>query len=158
MKATFRLAPVLRVRRIQEEIAKAALGEARGARDLAETEADARRTPLSKHDPPDRSTGTALLASLASGLSMAADLASARSALAAAEADADDAARNWSGAAGRLRALESLEERHRKAALAERWRVEQREIDERATAAAGPSRNDLSRDDLSVPSGEEDDR
>jgi flagellar FliJ protein len=142
VKAKFKLASILRVRRVQEDVALAELAKARRERKRAEAQTDARRGPLGAHHPPERSTATALVAAMASGLSMAANLSAAKAVQADAEADADTAARSWSGAAGRVRALESLAERHRAAAHTALWQAEQRELDDMAIRMGRDDRED----------------
>ncbi len=110
---SFRLATVLRVRRIQEEQARGALAQARGAIVLAEDDARMRAVRASATALPSTAGASAYLAAVAHGLALASDAATARAAVAEVEAVAEEKQGEWREAAGKVKPLEHLEEAHR---------------------------------------------
>jgi flagellar export protein FliJ len=109
---TFRLEPVLRLRRNEERAASlAAAAAAREATAAAErAELDAQDLALRK--PPGHTTGAGFVAAMVASATAAADVSAAR-ALAIARAEQAELVRaRWTAAAQRTKGLERLRERH----------------------------------------------
>ncbi len=132
----FRLEPAMRVRRLQEENARARLAQARLAADQAMTETGRRRSLLDRVREP-ASDGASTVDWLAER-DRRDRLATALRAAQSAEAHALDIAlgfeHNWEEAAAELKILERLDERAREEWRLEQNRAEQKELDELATA------------------------
>lgn len=132
----FRLEPAMRVRRLQEENARARLARARLAADQAVSETTRRRSLLDRVRDPEGSDTNAddWRAERDHRDRMAIALRAAQSA----EAHALDIAlgfqRNWEEAAAELKVLERLDERSREEWRREQNLIEQKELDELATA------------------------
>ncbi|MGB3412743.1 MAG: flagellar FliJ family protein [Microthrixaceae bacterium] len=132
----FRLEPAMRVRRLQEENARARLARARIAADQAVSETARRRSLLDRVREPRSSEASTddWHAARDRRDRMAAALRAAQSA----EAHALDIALghqgNWEEAAAELKVLERLDERSREEWRLEQNRAEQKELDELATA------------------------
>lgn len=132
----FRLEPAMRVRRLQEENARARLARARIAADQAMSETARRRSLLDRVREPRSSEAST------DDWQEARDrrdrLAAALRAAQSAEAHALDIAlghqSNWEEAAAELKVLERLDERSREEWRLEQNRAEQKELDELATA------------------------
>jgi flagellar export protein FliJ len=141
VKRVFRLASVLRVRRVQEEIARADLLRANREVGQAWTDVD-RRTAYLEARSGGFTTGTsaAFIGSVTAGISRAADLSGARAAYQLAQETAADRAAGWTEAAARVQALESLEERHRAEVRAADEAAEQRAADDRSSARSAARR------------------
>jgi hypothetical protein len=128
----FRLATVLRVRRIQQDIARAEVLRAAAAEAAAGAAVAAIDSRLDAARPPAAAVTGRYLAQTELHLMLADDLSLARQ-------DRDEAAgvtgrarTEFSRAAGRTRGLEVLSERHHAAVRAADERLAQREIDDRA--------------------------
>jgi flagellar FliJ protein len=130
----FRLATVLRVRRIQEEMARGQVAAARMEVTRAEEEADAREAMARGDGPPRESDPVKYLAVVSHRLALARDAGIARAAVAEVEAVAAERHEEWREAATRVKPLESLEEAHRDAVRAADDRVAQAANDEMAGA------------------------
>jgi flagellar protein FliJ len=134
-KRSFRLDTVLRVRKAQEETARAELARENGEVRQAMTERDRaaqryREVPVSSGPVPASVFGReAAAADLA-----AATLLEARSHLSLAEAQAAVALRQWREAAQRVEALERLELRRLEEARADEARRESAAVDDLVTA------------------------
>ncbi|MGB6059864.1 MAG: flagellar export protein FliJ [Microthrixaceae bacterium] len=132
----FRLEPAMRVRRLQEENARARLARARIAADQAMSETAHRRSLL------DRVRESRSSEASTDDWQAARDrrdrMAAALRAAQSAEAHALDIAlghqNNWEEAAAELKVLERLDERSREEWRLEQNRAEQKELDELATA------------------------
>lgn len=141
----FRLEPVLRVRRLQEERARAALSMARRAEQDALAESGRRRGLMAAARSAGLPDGSRLEWSTARDSQDR--LATAVMVSQVAEAHAADLAlgnlANWEEAAIALRTLERLDEHSRAAWDEEQRRLEQRDLDEltSARAARDGSRN-----------------
>jgi flagellar export protein FliJ len=135
MKRGFRLASVLKVRRIQEDIARA---EVLGAnRDVSAgwTDVERRNAYLEARQGVFQSgTSAAFIGAVTAGIARASDLSAARAAHQLATEVAADRTVEWSAAAARVKALESLEERHRTAVRAADEASAQRASDDRSSA------------------------
>ena len=133
--STFRLAAVLRVRRVQEEQARAAVGAATAAAARAEEEARTRAARVASRGAPVPGPAAAFLVEVATRLRLAADAAEAHRA-AGESADAVPAAlAGWSAADARCRPLERLAETHAAGVRAGRQHAEQVALDDLAGAA-----------------------
>jgi flagellar export protein FliJ len=131
----FRLAAVLRIRRVQEELARAELTTSNGRvrRALVTHDRVAERyrgVPLSS----GRIPASAFLREEAAATMTAATLHHAAGRLTAARTDADAARGRWQEAARRVEALERLETRVNEEARAEELRREGSAVDEMVTA------------------------
>lgn len=135
MSRKFRLASVLRVRRVQEEVVRAELVRANRKVSLAWTDAERRAALLAARRGPIDGTAAAYLGALTAGLARAADLQNARAAHELAVSAASEASTDWSQAAGKVTALESLEVRHIAAVRKSDEAIAQREADDRSGAA-----------------------
>ncbi|UDY37183.1 flagellar export protein FliJ [Dermatobacter hominis] len=138
MAYRFRLETVLRVRRIQEERARAELLAARTAEHAATTEHDRRGAVLDAARAAGLPDGSRLQWTAARDHHER--LASAVEAARAAEVAAADltsrSLAHWESAAADLKGLERLDERHRAEWRAEQERTEQKRLDEGAAARA----------------------
>ncbi|HEY0358282.1 MAG TPA: flagellar FliJ family protein [Mycobacteriales bacterium] len=135
MKRTFRLASVLRVRRVQEDVARADLLRANREVGHAWTDVERRNAYLeSRQGGFTTGTSAAFIGSLTAGIARASDLSAARAAHQLARDAAADRAAGWTAAAARVQALESLEERHRAAVRSADEAAEQRAADDRSSA------------------------
>jgi flagellar export protein FliJ len=131
----FRLASVLRVRRIQADVARGEVIRANGAVNRAWTDVERREALLdARRGTLLSGTSAAFLGSLTAGIARASDLSAARAAHQLAVANAADRAAGWSEAAARVKALESLEERHRTAVRLADEASAQRTSDDRSSA------------------------
>jgi flagellar export protein FliJ len=135
VKRVFRLASVLRVRRVQEEVARADLLRANREVGTAWTDIE-RRTAYLETRRGGFTTGTsaAFIGSLTAGIARASDLSAARAAHQLAQHAAAEQAAAWTETAARVKALESLEERHRTAVRLADEATAQRAADDRASA------------------------
>lgn len=135
MKRVFRLASVLRVRRVQEEVARSELLRANREVGHAWTDVERRNAYLeSRRGGFTTGTSAAFIGSLTAGIARASDLSAARAAHQLAQDTAADRAAGWTEAAARVQALESLEERHRAAVRSADEAAAQRAADDRASA------------------------
>lgn len=136
MKRRFRLASVLRVRRIQEEVARAEVVRANAEVHAAWTETERRQALLEARRGTVNGASSAFLGALTAGLARASDLSAARAAHQLAREHAATQAAAWTETAARVSALESLEERHRIAVQQADDAAAQRASDDRAGAVA----------------------
>lgn len=130
MNRRFRLATVLRVRRVQEDQAQAAVMRARAILDEAIGAADASELAVREHVRPEH-TAASWVAASAVGVTLAADASRARARARSAETGVTDALAVWADARGARRGVERLEERHAAEVAAEDLRLAQRELDDR---------------------------
>jgi flagellar FliJ protein len=128
----FRLASVLRVRRVQEEISRAQLIRANADARTAWTEAQRREMRLAARRGPVDGAAAGYLGSITAGLARASDLSAARAAHQLAADTAADRAAGWTEAAARVQALEDLEDRHRAHEIEAQQKAEQKESDDRS--------------------------
>jgi flagellar export protein FliJ len=135
VKRGFRLASVLRVRRIQEEVARAEVLQANREVGVAWTDVERRNAYLeSRRGALESGTSAAFIGAVTAGIARASDLSAARAAHQLAAAAAADRADGWSQAAARVKALETLEERHRAEVRAADEAAAQRASDDRSSA------------------------
>lgn len=135
MNRLFRLGPVLRARRAQEDAANGAVVQSRAeARDAAAL-VRRRQLELSGGDAPSEGTARAVVASLVARQSLAASLAGAHQMV----SDAEDAVREkvaeLADAAKRRRAIELMAERHAETVRVQDIATDQAHIDELAVTA-----------------------
>jgi flagellar export protein FliJ len=135
VKRGFRLASVLRVRRIQEEVARAEVLKANREVGVAWTDAERRNAYLeARRGALESGTSAAFIGAVTAGIARASDLSAARAAHELATKTAADRAAGWSEAAARVKALEALEERHRAEVRAADEAAAQRASDDRSSA------------------------
>jgi flagellar FliJ protein len=132
MNRFFPLATVLRVRRIQEDAAKAQVAEAQAAVRRASSDHARREALLAGRPEPGSEQAAHWLAAKAGNLAMAADALAARRALAAREQDAAGARDHWSKAAMAHEGVERLADRHAELVRREEQAAAQRAADDRA--------------------------
>jgi len=130
----FSLAAVLRIRRIQEEIAAAEVATSRAGTWRAFSEHARREALLDGRPAPGSEESSRWLASVAGNLALAADAHAARLALLAAEDETAAAVDSWSRAATAVKGIEHLADRHDEEVRREQARSEQRVADDRAGA------------------------
>jgi flagellar protein FliJ len=136
MTRRFRLASVLRVRRVQEDVKRAELVRANAETGRAWTDVQRRDALLeARRGTVASGTSAAFIGSLTAGLARASDLSAARAAHELAVANAAERAVAWGEAAARVKALESLEERHLAAVRDADEAAAQRASDDRSSAA-----------------------
>jgi flagellar export protein FliJ len=141
VKRQFRLASVLRVRRIQEDVARADLTRANRAVGDAWTDVERREAYLDvRSGQLENGTSAAFIGALTAGIARASDLSSARAAHELAKRAAAERAAAWSESAARVKALESLEERHRTELRTADEAAAQRASDDRAGAVVAARR------------------
>lgn len=141
------LATLLRVRRIQQDIARAEVMTAQACALLAEENAADREASLSRSGPVDGNPRM-FVASLVAGRALAADALSARRAALAAASTVDDRLADWSAASGRAEGVDRVVTAHDTAARAAEDRADAAERDDlaalarrrRVEAAARPGR------------------
>ena len=135
--AEFRLASLLRVRRLEEDRAASVLGAANARR----TESAERRRQdaeqLATSELPRRTDELHWHAAIASRAALGGILAESTAVAQLTAQNASTAERAWSAARTRAVVLEKLEDRHREAVEAEDLRLDQLLLDEVATRAAG---------------------
>jgi flagellar export protein FliJ len=134
--ARFRLAPVLRARLAQEDVAKAEVVRARGRIQGAERLARRRARELDGSHVPTGVTAQATVAALVARQSLAATLAAAEHDVLVAEVQADERLAALAEAAKRRRVVERLGERHAAHERARAEAADQAAIDEIATTTA----------------------
>lgn len=135
MNRLFRLGPVLRARKAQEDAARGAVIQSRAEIREAEALVKRRRLDLMGAEAPSEGTARAMVAALAARQSLAAGLFSAQRMV----ADAEDLEREkvaaLTEAAKKRRAVEMLAERHTEAVRDHDLRVDQANLDELAVTA-----------------------
>jgi flagellar export protein FliJ len=136
-KYRFRLDAVLRVRRIQEELARQDLALANREQAQARQHLE-RRAALHAGRPsgPSEETSDAFLARRSASAVSAAAVSAARANWQMAVDAAAIRREGWAGAKSRLRSLERLDERHRELHDLDAARDEQRELDDLSSGRA----------------------
>ncbi|MET8149238.1 flagellar export protein FliJ [Actinoplanes sp. NPDC049668] len=135
MNRLFRLGPVLRARKAQEDAARGAVLQSRQEILHAQALVKRRQLDLAGADAPNEGTARAMVASLVARQSMAATLSGAHRMVAEAEEVALERQIELADAAKRRRAVESMAERHAAAVRAHDLRTEQNTLDEMAVTA-----------------------
>jgi flagellar FliJ protein len=131
----FRLGPVLRARKAQEDAAKGAVLQSRQEIREAQALVKRRHLDLTGADAPTEGTARAMVASLVARQSMAATLSGAHRMVADAEELAREKQAELADAAKRRRAVELMAERHAETVKAHDLRTEQLNLDEMAVTA-----------------------
>jgi flagellar export protein FliJ len=128
----FRLAPVLRARKAQEDAAHGALNQSRAEIRHAQALVKRRRLDLVGADAPSEGSARAMVASLVARQSLAASLSGAQRMVTDAEDVEQERLAALAEAAKRRRAVEMLSERHAEAVRAHDLKVDQRALDDLA--------------------------
>ena len=135
MNRLFRLGPVLRARKAQEDAARGAVLQSRQEILHAQALVKRRQLDLAGADAPNEGTARAMVASLVARQSMAATLSGAHRMVADAEELSREKQAELADAAKRRRAVESMAERHAETVRAHDLRTEQNTLDEMAVTA-----------------------
>ena len=135
MNRLFRLGPVLRARKAQEDAARGAVVQSRQEIRDAQALVKRRQLDLAGADAPTEGTARAMVASMVARQSMAATVSGAHRMVADAEEIAREKQAELADAAKRRRAVESMAERHAEAVKAHDLRTEQLNVDEMAVTA-----------------------
>ena len=135
MNRFFRLSPVLRARKAQEDAARGAVNQSRAEIREAQALAKRRHLDLVGAQAPTEGTARAMVASLVARQSLAAGLFSARRMVADAEEVERERLAMLADAAKRRRAVELMAERHAELVRAHDLRVDQAGLDELAITA-----------------------
>lgn len=135
MNRLFRLGPVLRARKAQEDAAKGAVNQSRQEIRDAQALVKRRHLELTGADAPTEGTARAMVASLVARQSMAATLSGAHRMVADAEDVAREKQAELADAAKRHRAVEMMAERHAETVRNHDLRTEQANLDEMAVTA-----------------------
>jgi flagellar FliJ protein len=128
----FKLAPVLRARKAQEDVAQGALNQSRAEVRHAQALVKRRRLDLVGADAPSEGSARAMVASLVARQSLAAGLFSAQRMVTDAEGVERERLAALADAAKRRRAVENLAERHAEAVRNHDLSVDQATLDELA--------------------------
>lgn len=135
MNRLFRLGPVLRARKAQEDAARGAVLQSRQEIAHAQALVKRRQLELTGADAPNEGTARAMVASLVARQSMAATLSGAHRMVADAEELSREKQAELADAAKRHRAVESMAERHAEMVRAHDLRTEQNTLDEMAVTS-----------------------
>jgi flagellar biosynthesis chaperone FliJ len=131
----FRLGPVLRARKAQEDAAKGAVIQSRQQIREAQALVKRRHLDLAGADAPTEGTARAMVASMVARQSMAATLSGAHRMVTDAEDVAREKQAELADAAKRRRAVELMAERHAETVKAHDLKVDQLAVDEMAVTA-----------------------
>ena len=131
----FRLAPVLRARKAQEDIARGAVVQARAEAQSSAALVKRRQLDLAGSDAPSEGTARAMVASMVARQSLAAGLSAAHRVADAADEISGQRTAELAAAAKRRRAVELLSERHAATVWAHDLATDQRELDELAVTS-----------------------
>lgn len=135
MNRLFRLGPVLRARKAQEDAAKGAVHQSRQEIRDAQALVKRRQLDLAGADAPTEGTARAMVASMVARQSMAATLSGAHRMVADAEEVLQEKSAELADAAKRRRAVEMMAERHAETVKAHDLRTEQASLDEIAVTS-----------------------
>ena len=135
MNRMFRLGPVLRARKAQEDAARGAVNQSRAEIRDAQALVKRRALDLAGADAPSEGTARAMVASMVARQSLAATLSGAHRMVADAEERTRDRVSELADAAKRRRAVEMLAERHAEAVRRHDLTVDQNNIDEIAVTS-----------------------
>jgi flagellar FliJ protein len=128
----FKLAPVLRARKAQEDVAQGALNMSRAEIRHAQALVKRKRLDLVGADAPSEGSARAIVASLVARQSLAASLSGAQRMVTDAEDVERERLTELADAAKRRRAVEMLAERHAAAVRTHDLKVDQASLDELA--------------------------
>jgi flagellar FliJ protein len=135
MSRLFRLGPVLRARKAQEDAARGAVIQSRAEIRDAEALVKRRRLELTGADAPTEGTARAMVASLVARQSLAAGLFSAQRMVVDAEDIEREKVAALTEAAKKRRAVELMAERHAEAIREHDLKIDQANLDELAVTA-----------------------
>jgi len=135
----FRLAPVLRARKAQEDAARGAVIQSRAEIRAAEALVKRRKLDLVGADAPSEGSARAMVAALVARQSLAAGLFDAQRMVTDAEEVERQRMAALADASKRRRAVESMEERHAATVKAHDLRTDQASLDELAVTAKARS-------------------
>jgi flagellar biosynthesis chaperone FliJ len=136
--ARFRLASVLRARKVQEDSARGAVLRARTEADAASAEVTRRQQALATGASPQPGNPTAFIATLCARQGMAAEIAAAAALAAQAHQGADATLGEYTAASIRRAGVEKMAERHAAATRAAEEAALQRELDDLSTGRRRP--------------------
>lgn len=136
-RATFRLQPVLELRRTEERAAAAAAAQASNAAADADRRATEYETSLATAVLPTSLPAGAFVAAMTLLRTAATDASDARSLATASAEQADLVRAKWTAAAQRTKGLERLRERHQSALQHAEDAAEERAVDDLVTGRAG---------------------
>jgi flagellar biosynthesis chaperone FliJ len=131
----FRLGPVLRARKAQEDVARGAVVQSRAEVRDAAAMVKRRQLELAGADAPTEGTARAMVASMVARQSLAATLSGAHQLVADAEEQTRERVAELADAAKRRRAVEAMAERHAEAVRQHDLAVDQANLDELAVTA-----------------------
>lgn len=134
MSARFALATVMRVRRLQEELARAEAAQAQLASHRARSEHARREARLAGRPDPGSAVAAQWLASRSAALALAADARAARAGADSSAGAAAAALDGWASAAAARKGVEHLADAHADALRRAQERAEQLAADDRAGA------------------------
>ena len=135
MNRLFRLGPVLRARKAQEDAARGAVNQSRAEIREAQALAKRRALDLAGAEAPTEGTARAMVASMVARQSLAASLSGAHRMVADAEELTREKIAELSDAAKRRRAVEMMAERHAETVRRHDLRTDQANLDELAITA-----------------------
>lgn len=135
MNRLFRLGPVLRARKAQEDAASGAVAQSRAEQRDAAALVKRRQLELTGADAPTEGTARAMVASLVARQSLAAGLSSAHRMVADTEQVTRERVAMLADAAKRRRAIELMAERHAEAVRLHDIAVDQASVDELAVTS-----------------------
>ena len=135
MNRFFRLAPVLRARKAQEDAARGAVNQSRAEIREAEQLVKRRKLQLVGAEAPTEGTARAMVAGMVARQSLAASLFSAQRMVTDAEEVERERTAELADAAKRRRAVEMMAERHAELVRVHDLRTDQASLDELATTA-----------------------
>jgi len=136
-RATFRLQPVLELRRTEEKAAAQAAAEAAATAADADRRATDRETALATAALPTSTSAQVFLATRSLLATAAADASAARALATASAEQAEAVHAEWTAAAQRTKGLERLKERHLAALQHAADVAEERAVDDLVTGRAG---------------------
>jgi flagellar FliJ protein len=131
----FRLGPVLRARKAQEDVARGAVGQSRAEIREAEQLVKRRQFDLAGADAPTEGTARAMVASMVARQSLAASLSGAHRLVADAEELTREKIAELADAAKRRRAVEIMSERHAETVRVHDLSTDQANLDELAVTS-----------------------
>ena len=135
MNRLFRLGPVLRARKAQEDAARGAVVQSRAEMRDAAALVRRRQLELAGADAPTEGTARAMVASMVARQSLAASLSGAHRMVTEAEVQTTELVAELAEAAKRRRAVEMMAERHAEAVRVHDLAVDQRNVDELAVTS-----------------------
>jgi flagellar FliJ protein len=131
----FRLGPVLRARKAQEDVARGAVSQSRAEVRDAAALVRRRQLELAGADAPSEGTARAMVASLVARQSLAASLSGAHQMVSDAEEQTQEKLAELADAAKRHRAVEAMAERHAETVRVHDLKVDQANLDELAVTS-----------------------